>query len=80
MSQGSGKQVSQGGDLSLFHDDQELSRAEKAEDDGHLGAATLRHPLTLPVGPWTAQTPEAKTEHPWSPLRLASSPHGGLGW
>lgn len=46
VSQGSGKQVSQGGDLSLFHDDQELNGAEKAEDDGHLGAATLRGPLT----------------------------------
>lgn len=49
VSQGSGTQVNQGSDL--------------AEDDGHLGAATLRDPLTHLPDAWAAQTPR-RTEHP----------------
>lgn len=54
VSQGSGKQVNQGSDLSLFHDVLGLNGAEKAKDDGHRGAATLRDPLTHLPDAWPA--------------------------
>lgn len=54
VSQGSGKQVNQGSDLSLFHDVLGLNGAEKAKDDGHRGAATLRDPLTHLPDAWAA--------------------------
>lgn len=67
VSQGSGKQVSQGGDLSLFHDILRLNRAEKAEDDGHRRAAALRDPLTHLPDAWAAQTQDGQSTHVVSP-------------